>query len=97
MSHAEPSRKNWDIFCPVYVSNVPSPAGLARRDVFPKLLIGDVLAGEKDLHVPFSDRKTQKMGHFETWAMVRIKLGRQMMRDGARRRWTWRIRWRILR
>jgi hypothetical protein len=34
--------------------------------------------------VPFPRRKSQKMGHFGTWAMVRTILGRQMMRFGAR-------------
>jgi hypothetical protein len=57
---------------------------VARRKVFPKVFIGGGLGKEKDLHVPFSDRKSRKMGHVETWVMVRTNLGREMMRFGAR-------------
>jgi hypothetical protein len=41
---------------------------------------------KKKLNVPFWSEKFKKMGHVETWAMVRTILGRKMMRDGARRR-----------
>jgi hypothetical protein len=42
------------------------------------------LGALKSSACPIFEGKSQKMGHFGTWAMVRTKLGREMMRNDAR-------------
>jgi hypothetical protein len=62
------------------------PIGLAGGFLvnWRKDLGGNGLGFLKRSACPIFEGKSQKMGHVETWAMVRTILGRQMMRNDAR-------------